>query len=1103
MGTSIVISSASHRRISHGRIWLGARAPAEEVVIVGTTLDAVNELVRIVARTKGAAFGYHRMTLGQLAATIARPTLSAQQITPLGRVGVEAFVSQVIHKAAARGALGRYANLVDSPRFARAIAGAITELRLEQIAPDALREVASDLRPLLDAYEAELTEHGFTDWPGVLHVAANAIGDVAFRHRLLGLPTLLLDVSITTACELGLVRALCSRNKEMLITVPANDAMTFARLSGGFEAEIQDVDLAPGPEGSLQVGSLARLQRGLFNNSSARLETQPDEQVTIFSAPGENRECVEIARRVLALARDGMPLDRMAVLLRSSEEYRPHLQEAFGRVGVPVHFARGAVRPDPAGRSFYALLCCGAENLSARRFAEYLSLSQVPDAKADGTPPNSVPAADRWVAPDQELIPHAIAQALSDQSLPQDSVCSLLDADRKPVVAGQLRAPRRWERLLVEAAVIGGRERWRKRLDGLADELRKQLIEVKHEDDTKGLVLQRTLEELEAFSNYALPLIEALDVLPEAATWGVWLDQLGALATRALRQPQRVLSVLSELSPMATVGPITLSDVLMTISDLLLQVSVPPPAQRYGKIFVGPVEAARGMSFEVVFVPGLAEKLFPRKIVEDPIMLDAVRMQLNSGLRTNTQRLAQERLALGIAAGAAEQRLYLSYPRLDLEQARPRVPSFYALDAARAAEGRLPNFAELDRRAEAESAARLGWPAPANPADAIDHAEYDLAVLDTLLATDHDEARGTARYLLTSNPYLGRALRTRWQRWSPRWTPADGLIMPSAESRDAIARHALGARSYSPTALQGYAACPYRFFLQAVHRLAPREFPEAIDELDPLQRGSLIHDIQFEMFERLSDAGLLPVRPQNLEIVRRVLDEVADEVAARYHSELAPAIERVWADAVAAIRADLREWLRRSSEDDSGYVPWRFELSFGLEKSDVYRRADSHSVPGAVDLDCGIQLRGSIDLVERHPSGHIRVTDHKTGKANGSADQIVGGGKSLQPVLYALAAEKLFGQRPGVDGGRLYFCTSTGGFSELFVKLDQEARDVVATAAYNIGQALNQPFLPAAPLKGQCEMCEYRPVCGPYEEQRTRRKPKEALEQLLTLRGLP
>ena len=73
-----------------------------------------------------------------------------------------------------------------------------------------------------------------------------------------------------------------------------------------------------------------------------------------------------------------------------------------------------------------------------------------------------------------------------------------------------------------------------------------------------------------------------------------------------------------------------------------------------------------------------------------------------------------------------------------------------------------------------------------------------------------------------------------------------------------LRKHALGRRSYSPTALQNYAACPYRFFLQAIHRLAPREVPEAIDELDPLQRGSLIHEIQFELFERLRAANLLP-----------------------------------------------------------------------------------------------------------------------------------------------------------------------------------------------------------------------------------------------------
>jgi len=156
-----------------------------------------------------------------------------------------------------------------------------------------------------------------------------------------------------------------------------------------------------------------------------------------------------------------------------------------------------------------------------------------------------------------------------------------------------------------------------------------------------------------------------------------------------------------------------------------------------------------------------------------------------------------------------------------------------------------------------------------------------------------------------------------------------------------------------------------------------------------------------------------------------------------------------------------------------------------------------------VDLDCGIQVRGSIDLVERHPSGRIRISDHKTGKANREDGQIIAGGKSLQPALYALVAEKLFHGELKVDCGRLYFCTSTGGFTEVIVPLDRYSRNSIAQMAAIVREALDQPFLPAAPAEKQCAWCDYQPVCGPYEEQRARRKPKEPLAPLLNLRHMP
>ena len=154
MGITVVSSSANHRRIARGRDWLEARAPAEEVLIIGATLGAANEVARSVAQTKGASFGYHRMTLGQLAAALARPALAAQRTVPLGALGIQAVTNRAIHKLSEVGALGRYAKLTNGPGFARAIANVITELRLEQIAPDALAGVVSDLRRLLQAYEA-------------------------------------------------------------------------------------------------------------------------------------------------------------------------------------------------------------------------------------------------------------------------------------------------------------------------------------------------------------------------------------------------------------------------------------------------------------------------------------------------------------------------------------------------------------------------------------------------------------------------------------------------------------------------------------------------------------------------------------------------------------------------------------------------------------------------------------------------------------------------------------------------------------------------------------------------------------------------------------
>jgi hypothetical protein len=319
----------NYRRIARARAWLNSRGPAEEVLIIGASRDAANELARQVAQMRGAAFGWHRLTLAQLAAALAGPALAARGIVPLSRLGVQALATRVVHSLIADGALGRYASVAQGPGFARAIAGVVMELRLARVDPDRLGCIAPDLATLLRSYESNLAEGGFTDWAGVMISATEEAAGNELKHQLVGLPILLMDVPLTSEAELAFVCAICSCAPETLAVVAAADEPTLIRLRKAIQIELEDLD-----SGNGSPGTLAQLQRRIFNEDTVSTVSVPDDQVLVFSAPGESRECVEIARRVLDLAKKGVAFDRIAVLLRSPEEYRAPLQEAFARAGA-------------------------------------------------------------------------------------------------------------------------------------------------------------------------------------------------------------------------------------------------------------------------------------------------------------------------------------------------------------------------------------------------------------------------------------------------------------------------------------------------------------------------------------------------------------------------------------------------------------------------------------------------------------------------------------------------------------------------------------------------------------------------------------------------
>ncbi len=1100
----LVVAPSAARRRAEAQAWIEAHPADRELLVIGASWEACDEIVRDVVRAGGVRFGVVRSTLGRVAGLLAAPALAGRGQVPASGLSLDAVAARAVHQLRATDALTYFTPVADRPGFPLAVGRTMEELRLSSVSPAALAAlptIGHDLEALATETARELADAGLADRAAVF-AAATAAAAAATAPPPVGLPLLMLDVAVATAGEAALVASLARRAPAVLATVPTGDARTRSLLERALASAA--TPLAP----SSEPAALARLQTHLFETSTPT-PAPLDESVTLHSWPGEARECVEIARRIHEEAARGVPFDRMAIFLHAPREYTAHLEEALRRADVPAHFARGTTRPDPAGRALLALLACAAEGLSARRFAEYLSLAQVPDAELQRE--RGAAPAPLVVPADEELLPPAIADRLADAALAAQAVAERddplpRDPHAEAVVAGTVATPWRWEQLLVDAAVIGGRDRWAERLDGLRREIAMRRAELGGEDEARAAQIDGLARQLEHLQAYAMPLIARLDELRHArSTWGEWLGRLRELAAQALRDPIQVLATLAELEPMAPVGPVALDEVQQVLGSRLRSLTVRPSRRRYGAVFVAPTEAARGLAFDVVFVPGLAERLFPRKIVEDPILLDASRERLGGladgvGLVTQGDRVSAERLALRLAVGAARERIVVSYPRIDVEQGRPRVPSFYALEALRAAEGLLPGFEEIALRARERGEARLGWPAPERAEQAIDDAEYDLALLAPLLDVDPKTTIGTARYLLGANVHLARALRARAHRWWKRWTPADGLVDPDELGRAALAAHQLSARSYSPTALQNFAACPYRFFLQAVHRLKPREEPVAIEVLDPLTRGSLFHEVQFAVLSRLRAEELLPVRPDNLTRALDHVDGILDAVAGRYRDELAPAIPRVWEDGINSIRADLREWLRRASQEDDGWVPDRFELAFGLADARAGRRRSrqrQRAGTGGGDADAARLDRSRRASSARRAPGD-RPQDRQ-GAGHGRRRRRRRRDPAARPLRARVRAPPARARRGGtpllLHGDRRLRATGRGP------RRAQPCRR--ARRGGGGGRALVDGFLPAAPLERGCPWCDYRPVCGPYEEVRVKRKPRERLAALTRLRSMP
>src|SRR5512143_3921922 len=98
----IVESPSAAARLDAAIDFVRAAPAGTELLLVGASRDAVDDLVRRVSHQQRATFGLHRFTLTQLAARLAAPALSERGLAPCTRLGAEALAARATFAALAQ-----------------------------------------------------------------------------------------------------------------------------------------------------------------------------------------------------------------------------------------------------------------------------------------------------------------------------------------------------------------------------------------------------------------------------------------------------------------------------------------------------------------------------------------------------------------------------------------------------------------------------------------------------------------------------------------------------------------------------------------------------------------------------------------------------------------------------------------------------------------------------------------------------------------------------------------------------------------------------------------------------------------------------------------
>jgi RecB family exonuclease len=270
-------------------------------------------------------------------------------------------------------------------------------------------------------------------------------------------------------------------------------------------------------------------------------------------------------------------------------------------------------------------------------------------------------------------------------------------------------------------------------------------------------------------------------------------------------------------------------------------------------------------------------------------------------------------------------------------------------------------------------------------------------------------------------------------------------------------------QTWSVSALEAYAQCPFKFFSQYVLKL--QEEPDDEEVMDPRRQGQFVHEVFEEFFKQWQAEGRGAIAASDIETARAKFEAIV-EVLLQKLPEGEAGLERT-------------RLLGSSVAAGLGEAVFRMEAERPVP---VLERLLEHKLHGAFTFatDKGartIDLRGKADRIDLLADGTFRLIDYKLGWPPDK-------GRALQLPIYGLCAEQQLSGRGGRRWtlGEAVYLAFKGPKRVVPLFAANASRDeVLARAQQRLSDTLDAiergDFPPTPDDVYRCDTCTFAPVC--------------------------